>query len=99
MSVTTGTIIVIGTTTGIATVATGTGMTPTRAKSNKWARLNNLAHYPFAAGYATTDNCDIWTDGGRQSAIRPSARVPLRYGRKPDITNGMPINVGDMRLQ
>ena len=36
MSITTGTIIAIGTTTGIATVATSTIMTTTRAKS-EWA--------------------------------------------------------------
>jgi hypothetical protein len=35
MSITTGTIIAIGTTTGIATVATSTSMTTTRAKQDE----------------------------------------------------------------
>ena len=43
MSITTGTIIAIGTTTGIATMATSTSMTATRAKS-EWA--SRPAYFP-----------------------------------------------------
>jgi hypothetical protein len=52
MSITTGTIIAIGTTTGIATVATSTSMTTTRAKS-EWASLNSLNFETIAFGCAS----------------------------------------------
>ena len=52
MSITTGTIIAIGTTTGIATVATSTSMTTTRAKS-EWASLNSLNFETIAFGTVT----------------------------------------------
>jgi hypothetical protein len=52
MSITTGTIIAIGTTTGITTVATSTSMTTTRAKS-EWASLNSLNFETIAFGTVT----------------------------------------------
>jgi hypothetical protein len=52
MSITTGTVITIGTKTGIATVATSTSMTTTRVKS-EWASLNSLNFETIAFGTVT----------------------------------------------